>query len=328
MNAIIIYGSHHHGNTRKVVEAIVDEKGNLELRDKSNTKKGNTKFRLYNYGNGDYEFQLEDGRYIGIETTQIKMGQDPSIVNGLRLKAVKKDETKNMTLWNIYSENNYDIFSIRPRMIKDYVVNASGQKNKDGTEIILYYHSDSWVCTSYPYPDAPKHADIKFIPVLPAVYKVRKYKTPYRDKPDGKILGELDWDFKVWVTEIKDHWAKVKFNGKTYYMWATKLESVEPDILAPIVIKGYPSKYTYKVGEKLTLDGLEIVDMTGGKEKPINTKDLSFTLTDYITYKDGTYAENKTVKIKSDYKFKKKMEAIVAIYYKGINITSHSVFIE
>ena len=37
MNAIIIYGSHHHGNTRKVVEAISKEL-NIDTVDAENEK--------------------------------------------------------------------------------------------------------------------------------------------------------------------------------------------------------------------------------------------------------------------------------------------------
>lgn len=295
----------------------IDEEGNLELRNKSDTKEGNTKFRVYNIGNGDYEFELEDGRYIGID-----IKKDGNI-KGQRLKAVKKDEKKYMTSWNVYSENNYDLFNIRPRMNKDYAISASGEKKEDGTPLIMNLQVDRWVCAAYPTPNAPEHAEIRFIPVLPAVYKVKQNDTPYRDKPDGKLLGKLKHGDKVWVTEISGDWATVKYEGKTSYIWATKIESVDPNVDAPIVVKRYPSKTEYKVGEKYNITGLKVVDITGGKEKLIND-DLTFELYENYETKNGMFTKD-PVKIKVGHKFSKTMYGYVKVYYKGIFLLNYDI---
>ena len=58
-----------------------------------------------------------------------------------------------------------------------------------------------------------------------AMYKVGTNPV-YRTKPDGDIVGTLPSDTILEVTEIKGDWAKVKYEGKTYYMWAARLTKV------------------------------------------------------------------------------------------------------
>jgi hypothetical protein len=301
----------------------VDEKGNLELREKKDTDEGNTKFRVYNYGNGDYELELEDGRFVGIEISEEKMVKSPSKVSGLRLKAVKKDDTNYMTRWNIYSENNFDIFHIRPRMNIDYVVNASGKKKVDGTAIIVSKHVDRGRCVAYPTPNAPNHAEIRFIPVLPAVFKVKSNNTPYRDKPEGKKLGELKSGDKLWVTEINGNWATVNDKGNIYYIGSTKIETVNPTIDAGFVVKSYPSKGTYKVGEKFDVKGLSVIDITGGKGTSL-VNELTYHLIEMKETKNG-YFTMEPVKIKVGYKFNKVMIADIEIRYKEKKLLSHTI---
>lgn len=296
----------------------IDAKGNVELRDKSNTKEGNAKFRIHSYGLGTYGFELEDGRYLGLGISEDEMFKNPSLLNGQRLKAVNKNQDKYMTSWNVFSENNYDIFNIRPRMLKDYAVNASGEKREDGTPIITWEHIDRWLCPAYQTPDAPSHAEFRFIPVLPAVFKVKINKTPYRDKANGKILGELGSGTRVWVTKIDGDWATVKYKGKTYYMWAKKLKTVNPTIDAPIILRAWPTKTKYKVGGSFDIKGLNVVDITGGKDKKVNNK-ITFYMSEVVNYKDG-YGFKKPVKIKPGYKFKKKGEALIEMKYKGVII--------
>lgn len=300
----------------------VDKNGNLELRNKSNTKEGNTKFRIHDYGNGDYEFELEDGRYLGLEITQEEMAKHPDKLKGLRVKAVKKDPKKYMTTWNAYSENDYDLFNIRPRMNKDYVVNASGEKKDDGTAIIVWKHADPWICAAYPTPDAPHHAEIRFIPVLPAVFSVKYNMTPYRDKPEGKVLGEFGSGEKVWVTKIDGNWATIQYKGKEYYMWAPKLATVNPTVVAPIILKSMPSKCDYKIGETFDIKGLNVVDITGGKETNANN-DIKFYMREAVYLKDNSYTLKDPVEIKPGYKFNKKVEASIEINYKGVSLQSY-----
>lgn len=133
----------------------LDANGNAELRDKTNTTEGNAKF--YARFDGELILETADGRYLGLDTQQIK--------NGLRVKAVE-NLSGNMIRWDIYNEDkpSKDIWSLRPRMKIDYLLNASAQKNDDGTQIIIWEHIDKWRCASSPVPDSPNHGEFRFIP--------------------------------------------------------------------------------------------------------------------------------------------------------------------
>ncbi|PHV71375.1 hypothetical protein CS063_04815 [Sporanaerobium hydrogeniformans] len=58
-----------------------------------------------------------------------------------------------------------------------------------------------------------------------AMYKVGTNPV-YRSKPDGDIVGKLPAGTILEVTEIKGDWAKVKYEGQAYYMWAARLTKV------------------------------------------------------------------------------------------------------
>lgn len=79
---------------------------------------------------------MEDGRYLGLELSEDEMFKNTKVLNGLRVKALEADFNKYMLRWNLNSQNNKDVFSICPRMLKDYIINASGEKNADGTKIM------------------------------------------------------------------------------------------------------------------------------------------------------------------------------------------------
>lgn len=136
----------------------LDANGNVELRDKTNTVQGNAKF--YARFDGELLLETEDGKYLGLDTRKMS--------NGLRVKAVENTSV-NLVRWDIYNEDKStkDIWSLRPRMEIDYVLNASGQKNANGTQIIIWEHIDKWRCPSEPIPDSPEHAEIRFIPTTP-----------------------------------------------------------------------------------------------------------------------------------------------------------------
>ncbi len=51
----------------------------------------------------------------------------------------------------------------------------------------------------------------------------------YRSSPNGEVLGKFPADTILEVTEIKGDWAKVKYEGKEYYMWAARLKKVGSD---------------------------------------------------------------------------------------------------
>jgi hypothetical protein len=85
--------------------------------------------------------KMSNGKYLGISGT---------IKDGARVKAVSTP-----FLWNTYSENNADIFSLRPSTNIKMVVNASEEKNVDGTNIIVWTYTDL---------NAPNNAEFRFIP--------------------------------------------------------------------------------------------------------------------------------------------------------------------
>ena len=59
----------------------------------------------------------------------------------------------------------------------------------------------------------------------PSMYKVGTNPS-YRSSPDGTIIGTFPADTVLEVTEINGDWATVKYEGKTYYMWAPRLTKV------------------------------------------------------------------------------------------------------
>ncbi len=117
----------------------IDASGSAELR--NNSAIGNQAYYVENKGNGQITLKMPDGRYLGI---------NDAISDGVRVKAVNSPY-----LWNVYSENNNDIYSLRPLTDNKKVLNASGQKNEDGTYIILWTHEDL---------NAPNNAEFRFIP--------------------------------------------------------------------------------------------------------------------------------------------------------------------
>ncbi len=58
-----------------------------------------------------------------------------------------------------------------------------------------------------------------------AMYKVGTNPV-YRSSPNGEIIGEMPAGTVLEVTEIKGDWAKVKHEGREYYMWAARLTKV------------------------------------------------------------------------------------------------------
>lgn len=102
----------------------------------------NPVYEVKSQTDGTYTIKTINDKYLGISDT---------IADGVQLK-----EVDSPYYWKLYSENNNDIFSIRPASDLKMVVNAAGQKNTDGTWIILWTHEDT---------NAPNNAEFRFIPV-------------------------------------------------------------------------------------------------------------------------------------------------------------------
>lgn len=75
-----------------------------------------------------------------------------------------------------------------------------------------------------------KMADGRYLGVMGAIDNKAMYKVGtnpvYRSSPNGEIIGEMPAGTVLEVTEIKGDWAKVKYEGRAYYMWAARLTKV------------------------------------------------------------------------------------------------------
>ncbi|RYD06076.1 hypothetical protein N752_05985 [Desulforamulus aquiferis] len=159
---ICIPSQQPHTEKRLVLSSVhgnylnLDANGNAELRDKTNTPEGNTKWLLRNLGGYAYALETVDGKRLGIS----------SISNGARVKVLANDPNNPLLSWRLCGENkpSKDICSLRPIDNQDMILNASGQKKADGTAIILWTHIDKWVCPVEPVPDGPEHSEFRFIP--------------------------------------------------------------------------------------------------------------------------------------------------------------------
>ncbi len=152
----------------------LDALGKAELRNNSAT--GNQAYYVENMGDNQITLRMADGRYLGVDAT---------IKDGVQLKVVDKPYP-----WNIYSENNADIFSLRPPTNIEMVVNASGEKDDDSTNIILWTHSNI---------DAPTHAEFRFIPTNEPEASI----TPYIPAPNSFTIK------KTSATKAKCTWKAV-----------------------------------------------------------------------------------------------------------------------
>lgn len=112
--------------------------GGAELRNVTH----NPVYEVKRQADGTYTLKTASGKYLGIAG---------EIKDGVQLKEVDLPY-----YWKLYSENNSDIFSLRPASNLKMLVNAAGEKNTDGTWIILRTYEDT---------NAPNHAEFRFIPV-------------------------------------------------------------------------------------------------------------------------------------------------------------------
>jgi len=116
--------------------------GKAELRSLSQ----NEAFYVESKGDCQFTLKMKDGRYLGL---------DDARKDGTRVKAVK-DPYVWLIHWEAtnFNKEKSDIFSLRPPEAIQMVVNASGEKNTDGTPVIIWTHKGL---------DAPNHAEFRFI---------------------------------------------------------------------------------------------------------------------------------------------------------------------
>lgn len=162
LSPVTAFAAHNHHAERKeqwyYIQCMdnylnLDADGNAELRNKTDTKEGNAKFLVHLF-NDDWSIMTEDGKFLGYENSK---------KDGARIKAVEAGSKNYSYHWDIYSENSNDLWAFRPKDINKFM-NASGQKNEDGTPIILWTHIDKGICAHYPYPDTPRHGEFRLVP--------------------------------------------------------------------------------------------------------------------------------------------------------------------
>ncbi len=102
------------------------------------------KFKLTYRGEGYYTIQADNGKYVGVEDFK-------NLKNGNRVVL-----TNDMFEWKLTREwkNDPDVLSMRMYADENLIMNASEEKNANGTHIIVWTHKNA----------APNHACFRFIP--------------------------------------------------------------------------------------------------------------------------------------------------------------------
>lgn len=220
----------------------------------------NEAFYVSNMGDGQYTLKMKDGRYLGIEGTR---------KNGLRVKAVKDPYT-----WLIYSEGaNFgdeksDIFSLRPPEAAKMVVNASNEKNADGTPVIIWTHE---------YLNAPNHAEFRFIPTMTTPDPTGERWTTYTE---NGLVGYKDQGGNIVI--------KAQFSrAERFSQGIAKVYNSTKDANAYINTKGKlitPFKYEPAASDSVVYDGLVRVGVYGDE---VTRAIMNGDVVDYIESEPG-----------------------------------------
>ncbi len=64
------------------------------------------------------------------------------------------------------------------------------------------------------------------------------YDAPYRSAPNGSVIGSIPFGTVLEVVSIEGDWAKVNYQGGTYYVWATRLKKADMPIT--VTLNGKP----------------------------------------------------------------------------------------
>lgn len=168
--------------------------GAAELRKLS----ANEAFYVESKGGNQYTLKMKDGRYLGLDDTR---------KDGARVKAVNSPYTW-LIHWEAtnFNKEKSDIFSLRPPEAVKLVVNASGEKNADGTPIIIWSHEKL---------DAPNHAEFRFIPITTTTDTTGESWTTYTENglvgykdPSGNVVIKAQYDgaekFSQGIAKVND----------------------------------------------------------------------------------------------------------------------------
>lgn len=228
--------------------------GAAELRSLSE----NQAFYMESKGDGKVSLKMKDGRYLGLEGDR---------KNGTRLKAVNSSY-----VWTIRHENKEGIFSLRPPEAYKMVVNASGEKNADGTAVIIWSH---------PAQDAPNNAEFRFIPATTAADPTGESWTIYNEKG---LVGFKDAAGKVVIPAKYDA-------AKDFSQGIARVYDKNKDACAFINTAGKlitPFKYYYANSGWSVHDGLVRVGIHGEEvTKAIMNGDSVDYIGDKVMMKSG-----------------------------------------
>lgn len=199
----------------------------------------NELFYVESKGGSGYTLKMKDGRYLGLDDS----GKD-----GDRVKAVKNPYTW-LIHWEAtnFNKDKSDIFSLRPPEALNMVVNASGQKNADGTSIVIWNHKGL---------DAPNHAEFRFIPTNIIEDPTGERWTTYKE---NDLVGYKDQGGKVVI--------KAQFDdGQKFSQGIAKVYDKAKGAAAYIDTKGKlitPFKYYPAGSSHVVYDGLMRVGIYG-----------------------------------------------------------------
>ena len=237
----------------------------------------NEAFYVESNGRGGFTLKMKDGRYLGL---------DDARKDGARVKAVNSPYTW-LVHWEAtnFNKEKSDIFSLRPPEAQKLVVNASGQKNTDGTHVIIWTHKSL---------DAPNHAEFRFIPASTAADSTGESWSVYTENgqdgfkdQNGRIVIKAQFDraqkFSQGIAKVYDDYkgavAYIDTTGKLitpfkYYPAASG--HIVYDGLMRVAIEGEDIVSAIMNGDgvdySVTENGKTVVVMRSGKKLQANNK--------------------------------------------------------
>lgn len=138
------------------------------------------KFKLTYRGDSYYTIQADNGKYVGVDNFS-------NLKNGNRVIL-----TKDVFEWKLTREKKDDqaVLSMRMYANNNLIMNASQEKNANGTHIIVWGHKGA----------APNHACFRFIPLEQATEKIINADFDVYNNTGKSIVelyisesGEKDW---------------------------------------------------------------------------------------------------------------------------------------
>ena len=199
----------------------------------------NEAFYVESKGGSQYTLKMKDGRYLGLEGTR---------KDGTRVKAVNSPYTW-LIHWEAtnFNKEKSDIFSLRPPEAAKMIVNASGEKNTDGTPIIIWTHAKL---------DALNHAEFRFIPITTNADPTGERWTTYKE---NGLMGYKDQSGNVVITAQFDDADKFS-QGIARVYDKSKGAAAYIDITGKTIT---PFKYYSAASGHIVYDGLMRVAVYG-----------------------------------------------------------------